>query len=345
MKCCLTAPGWNRQAKSSLQRLIQRGSGQGLPVVFDFDNTVISGDVGEAALAILAAEKRLTPTGVSQTLCPELSWGRGQKLTIEDCANVMEYYEALLEPTAHGSADPAPLANGYVWATEVLEHLTVAEVLAATARAYELGRAQANARIELGPGRATYPAPRFHEEMVELIGQLLRCRFDVWIVSASNAWSVRWMVRHGLNPLLKARGVTEGLKPDHVIGLATLLRDQQGRLFKDALLVREQNRYSALDLKTAKSLRITRHLQFPAPVYSGKVACVLDAIGRAPYLSAGDSPSDHAMLKFSRYRLWLARADKPHSQRLTKALLRKTGSAGWIFQHVSSTGAFSPGHD
>ena len=297
-----------------------------MPVVFDFDNTLVSGDVGEAVLAILAAEKRLTPTRVCKTLCPDLSRHRRGKLALEDCADVMEYYEAWLAPTAHGPADPAPLANGYIWATEVLEHLTVAEVLAATARAFELGRADPKGGIEVAPGGSTYPAPRFHEQMVELVGQLLRFEYDVWIVSASNVWSVRWMVRHGLNPLLNAQGLAQGLNPDHVIGVATLLKDSQGRLYKDSLLVRDHKRYAALDSKTAKSLRITRHLQFPAPVYSGKAACVLDAIGRAPYLCAGDSPSDHSMLKLSRHRLWIARADKPEAQRLTRTLLQKTGS-------------------
>ena len=33
--------------------LLQAGAGKHLPVVFDFDNTIISGDIGEATLAML----------------------------------------------------------------------------------------------------------------------------------------------------------------------------------------------------------------------------------------------------------------------------------------------------
>jgi phosphoserine phosphatase len=342
MKCRLKAKGWNQKARSVLERLIQRRSGQRLPVVFDFDNTLISGDVGEAVLAILAAEGSLRPGNVCKTLCPDLSPLGRKRLRVEDCSNVMEYYEALLAPTAHGPADPTPLANGYAWATEVLEGLTVADVLAATARAYQLGRANPDASITVMPGTTRYPVPRFHEEMVELIGQLLRSKYEVWIASASNVWSVRWMVLHGLNPLLKAQGVAEGLPPQHVIGVATLMENSEGRLCKDSVLVREQARYAVLDSRMAKAFRITRHLQFPVPVYSGKVACVLDAIGRAPYLCAGDSPSDHPMLRLSRHRLWIARQDKPQSQHATRALIGETGEAGWILQAVQAEGKFSP---
>lgn len=340
MKCSLRGPGWNKRARAALEQLLRRGAGKGLPVVFDFDNTIISGDVGEAVLAVLAAEGRIRPGGVCATLCPGLQRG-ARRLRIEDCSDIMQYYEALLAPTAHGPADPTPLANGYVWATQVLEGLTVAEVLAATARVYQLGQADPSASIRLPANKSTYPLPRFREEMTELIGQLLRLKYKVWIVSASNVWSVRWMVLHGLNPLLKRLGFSASLGPRQVIGVATLLQDSKSRLYKDSVLVREDPRYARLDSTRAKALRITRHLQFPAPVYSGKVACILDAMGTAPYLCAGDSPSDHPMLKLSRNRLWMARAEKAAAQRDTLDLIRQTGQAGWIVQAVEAGGKFS----
>ncbi len=336
-KCRLKAPGWNDQARRSLEELIERGAGQGLPVVFDFDNTVISGDVGEATLAILAAEGRLTPANLSKSLCPVIQIPGKRKITVEQCSDIMEYYEALLSPTAHGSADPSPLANGYVWAAQALEGLTVAEVVAATARVFDVGQRGNHLRIEVTPGKTSYPAPCFREEMVELIGQLLRFKYEVWIVSASNVWSVRWMVLYGLNPLLRKQGVRKGLGPKHVIGIATLLTDGLERLYKDAILLRENPGYAALRPKSLKGVRLTRHLQFPASVYSGKVACILDAIGRNPYLCAGDNPSDHPMMRISQYRLWIARLEKPRAQRATSALIGRMGKAGWILQICSET--------
>jgi hypothetical protein len=247
----------------------------------------------------------------------------------------MEYYEALLAPTIHGKADPTPLANGYVWAAQVLETLFLAEVLEATLHAVRLGESIVAGQREIIVGKLSYPAPRFREEMVELIALLLRLGYVPWIVSASNVWSVRCMVVHSLNPLLAQQGAPEGLPPEQVIGVATLLSDRTGRLYKDSVLVREDAGYANLSSRFLKSLQVTRHIQFPAPVYSGKVACILDALCCNPYLSAGDSPSDHPMLVVSQNRLWIARADKPDAQRATQALMRRTGKAGWIVHPVA----------
>ena len=331
-QCRLAAAGWNDLARRSLERLIERGAGKGLPAVFDFDNTIISGDIGEAVLAILSAEGRVTPAGVCATLCPPVRVAGTRPLAIGQCSDAMQYYEALLAPTVHGDADPTPLANGYVWATQALEGLTLAEVTTATAKAFHLGQGRESRYVEPTPGGAKYPAPRFHGQMVELIARLLKFNYELWIVSASNVWSVRWMVTNGLNPLLRELGVREGIKPECVIGLATLLTDERGGFYKDSVLVRQSPAYAGLAGRRTKSLRITRHLQFPAPVYSGKVACILDAIGTNPYFCAGDSPSDHAMMCLSRHRLWIARRDKPQSQQATRKLIRRFGSAGWILQ-------------
>jgi phosphoserine phosphatase len=309
-----------------------------LPVVFDFDNTIISGDIGEAVLAVLASKGRLRPKNICETLSPDLHPRGNCKMRPRDYANIMEYYEALLAPTIHGEADPTPLANGYVWAAQVLEKLSLAEVLEATLHAIRLGETIASGHREIIVGNLSYPAPRFREEMVELIALLLRLGYRPWVVSASNVWSVRWMVVHALNPLLAHQGAAEGLPPEQVIGLATLLSDRTGRLYKDSVLVREDPGYANLSSKWLKSLRVTRHVQFPAPVYSGKVACILDALGCNPYLSAGDSPSDHPMLAVSRNRLWIARADKPDAQRATQALMRHTGKTGWIVHPVAAPG-------
>jgi phosphoserine phosphatase len=334
--CVLRVAGWNQVAKRWLERLIAKGAGRRLPVVFDFDNTIISGDVGEAALAVLAAQRRLTPASVSKSLCPGLR-GIGKKVVeLANCSDVMQYYEALLAPTAHGVADPHPMANGYVWATEALEGLTLTEITKATADAFEAGKQSSEARIEVTPGKTGYPAPRFYPQMVELIGQLVRFEYDVWIVSASNVWSVRWLVLQGLNPLLRKRGLSKGLRADHVIGVATMLRGPDGRLYKDSVLVRQNPGYAAFKPQVAGSMRVTRYLEFPVPVYSGKAACILDAIGRNPYLCVGDSPADHPMMRVSQHRLWIARVEKPQAQHATRALIRQAGKAGWMMQ-ISTT--------
>ncbi len=326
------SPGWNERTRRALEQLIQRGSGKGLPVAFDFDNTVISGDIGEATLAVLTRDGLLKTGRLPETLSPPFRLPDGRRIRLKSGPDITAYYSAYLAPTAHGERDPTPLANGYAWAVEVMEGLRPADVIAATRKSREFARPRGPGFIEVTPSKTCFPVPTFYPEMVELIAELVRHRFDVWIVSASNVWTVRWMVSHELNPRLRQHGVKGGLRADHVVGVSTLLTDRRGGLHKDALLVKENAHYAALDEKTLRSFRLTSRLQFPVPTYSGKIACIFDVIGERPYLCAGDSPGDHAMLAFSQNRLWIARLEKFGFQEKTAKLIRKTGSAGWIVQ-------------
>jgi phosphoserine phosphatase len=325
--CRLEGAGWNDHTRKALERLIRRGSGKHLPVVLDFDNTIVCGDIGEATLAVLAGRGILTPAKVPPLLCPPFRVPGGRWVRMAACAAVTEYYEALLASAAHAERDPAPMANGYAWAVEVMAGLRPAQIVEATRAACE-----GPALIEVTPGTTGYAAPFFYPEMVELIAELARHRFEVWIVSASNVWSVRWMVLEALNPLLRQRGLRHGLRSDHVIGISCLLQDAAGGLYKDGVLAREHEGYAALDERVLGRFHLTSRLQFPVPTYSGKVAAIFDALGRNPFLAAGDSPGDHPMLAVSENRLWIARLEKPGYLRATRELMRQSGSARWMFQ-------------
>ena len=330
--CRLQAPGWNEETRHALEGIINGGAGQRLPVVFDFDNTIVCGDIGEATLAVLARTGVLTPAKLARTSSPTFRVpGRG-RMELSLCADVMQYYEAFLAPTAHEGRDPSPLANGYAWAVEIMESLRPLDIVDATRTALEWPQPTRPAFIEVTPGKTAVPAPFFYPEAVELIAELVRLRYEVWIISASNVWSVRWMVLHALNPLLRQRGLKTGLPASHVVGISTLLMDRRGRLYKDALLVREDSQYAAMEVKALAGLRLTSRMQYPVPTYSGKIATVFDLIGRNPFLAVGDSPGDHPLLVVSQHRLWIARLEKPAYQQATRELIRKTGGAGWLIQ-------------
>ena len=333
--CRLLSPGWNEKTRRALERLIDRGANKNLPVVFDFDNTLVAGDLQEATLAVLARTGKLTAAQIAATLSPSFRLpGKGRR-TLLGSADITEYYEAFLSPTAHGDLDPTPMATGYAWAIEVLEGLRVSDVVDATREICELSRLPSPGYIEAAPGKARFLVPTFYPEMVELVAALIRNRFDVWIVSATNVWGVRCMVQSELNPKLRQHGVRVGLRPDHIIGVSTLMKDRHDHLYKDALLVKQNPRYAALDSKVTANYTLTSRLQFPAPIYSGKVACIFDAIGRAPYLCVGDSPGDIAMLNFSQNRLWIARLEKSDHRRQITRLMRVNGTDGWMLQAIS----------
>ncbi len=332
--CKLAAPGWNSETRLALEKLIRKGAGKGLPAVFDFDNTILHGDIHEATLGMLVRSGRLTPDRLPDQFAPTFHSARAGRIDLQSCADIVEYYNQLLAPTIHGENDPSPKTTGYAWAIEVLGGLRLSAVVEATREVCELARSNQHDFITVTPGRTVLPVPRFYPEMVELLAELIRHEFDIWIISASNVWSVRWMVLNELNPRL--RDCEHGIAADHVIGAATLLADEEGCLYRDAVLVRENAGYAAMKAEAIGAFRLTSRLEYPLPAYSGKVACIFDAIGRQPYLCAGDGPSDHAMLAVSEHRLWIARLDQPRAQRAPLKFAGATRKTGWMIQASSA---------
>lgn len=307
-RACLREAGWNPHVRGQLEELLDDGAGRGLAVALDFDNTLVAGDIGEATLAVLARSGTLAIKNIAGHIAPDFQMPDGKRVRLRDCADVTVYYEALVKGLPAREAEPAPLGNGYAWAVEVMESLSPHKVVEATRTAYEWEGDQIAPEASRADGTG-YRVPRFYGEMVELVAELVRLDYDVWIVSASNVWSVRWMVLNALNPLLRARGCKRGLNADHVRGMACLLQDASGRFEKDVVLVREDKAYAALEERALKRFVLTSRFQFPLPMYSGKVAALWDAVGGAPYLAVGDSPGDQAMLEWSRHRLWIARVE------------------------------------
>jgi len=328
------------ETRQALEALLRTGWGRRWPVAFDFDNTIIAGDVGEATLALLVRDRLLRAETLPETLAPRFL-SQGRPVSPQLAEDLTEYYEAFLTPTAHGACDPFPLANGYVWAVEAMQGLTVAQVVRGTQSVLALAKPGEHADVVVRPGGAAYPVPVLYAEMVELLARLLAGEFAVWIVSASNVWSVRWMVQHALNPALREHGIRGGLAADRVIGVSTLLMDERGQLFKDAVLVKRDAAYAGLDPARLAGLRLTSRLQFPVPVYSGKVACLWDVLGRRPLLAAGDSPGDLPMLAFARHRLWLARQNKPRYEEARTKAAAQTGNRRWLVQ--ATVGGDLPG--
>jgi phosphoserine phosphatase len=289
----LAGKGWSERTRAGLERLIESGAGKGHAAVFDFDNTIVCGDIGEATFALLAKEKLIKKDDIPAELAPSFRSPAGDTVSLSTCPDLTVYYEELLGATTHQAGDFAPLSNGYVWAVEAMRGLSVAEVTGATERVHAQSEPFVPKRIEVTPGVSFLSRPLLLPEMIELIAALITNRYEVWIVSASNAWTIRWMALRALNPLLAALGCDKGIAPERVIGVSTLLSDREERLYKDHLLVRAQRRYADMDREYLDGLRLTARTVYPAPTYSGKVACVLDIIGRRPFSppgTAGRSP-------------------------------------------------------
>ncbi len=314
--------------ESQLPEILKAGAGQGYPVVFDFDNTIICGDIGEATLATLVAAGLIQKSTISKSLCPDFTLPDGTKISLDFSENPTMFYEQLLK--SGGPTDPTPLATGYTWCVEVMEGLTVWQVVEATKQAFSLTEPMVEKFITISPGGSTYPIPFFYPEILALLCELIQKHYEIWIISASNVWTIRWMVLNALNPILKTIGAQNDIRPEHVIGVSTLMQDGRGRLYKDPVLLQENSDYLKLQSEFLKTLTLTSRLHHPVSTYSGKVQCILDYIGKKPYLAAGDSPGDHPMLLYSDYKLWLARLEKPDYQKQTARLITDSNRNQWI---------------
>ncbi|MBN1532447.1 MAG: hypothetical protein JXA20_07280 [Spirochaetes bacterium] len=330
----LRTPGWSGYAREGLERIIDEGSGRGLPAVFDFDNTVVCGDIGEATMALLAAEGILTAGHIPASIAPPFLSRRGVMVHLGECPDITVYYEELLDLSWHRPDDSAPLSSGYLWAVEILQGLTALDVAGAAGRILERSGPGGGGAVQVTPGISSYPVPFFYPQMVELLAVLLDRGYDPWIVSASNVWSVRWLVLRGLNPRLRSLGCRRLMPPDRVVGVSTLLADRQGRLWRDHLLVRHDGGYAEMAEESLGAFTLTGLLQSPPSVYSGKVAVIADLIGCRPYLAAGDSPGDLPMMSHARHRLWIARLEKTGYQRRFSGAATGGEGGEWLVQPV-----------
>lgn len=153
--------------------------------------------------------------------------------------------------------------EGYVWAVAAMAGLREDDV-----------------RLWARQLAAAWPNQR--PAMAGLVHGLEAHGFEVWIVSASNEWSI------------KAAAPSMGVAPDRAIGIATAVRD---------------------GVITAEAIR-------PVPSEAGKVEVIRQRIGAMPELACGDSLGDLAMLESAEQPLVVGRHDQPGTSLLRVAAER-----------------------
>ncbi len=348
----LDAGKWWPGVKARLETLISENAGQNKKVVFDFDNTIMCRDIGEATFALLVQDKKLPLTNIPTDVSPSFTLATGT-LSPKNNQDLTTYYEGLLTATGHQSRDISLHAKAYAWVVQIMAGMTPADIVLYTEKAYAKGIARKdssdpNLHVSKING---YPQPFFYPEMVDLLGLLLKNHFDVYIISASNVWTVRWMVMQNLNPLIQARyGREIGITPDHIFGINTLLKDRRtGKLYKDPILVKENQSYAKLKKEELTHYELTCQIVNPLTAYYGKTAAIRKHVTMCrPFLVAGDSANDHPMLNLAENRLWMARLEKMDYQEKTIVQIEQSLPDTWLIQPVlyeNSPGFVSSGGD
>ncbi|HNU69126.1 MAG TPA: HAD-IB family phosphatase [Myxococcota bacterium] len=124
--------------------------------------------------------------------------------------------------------------------------------------------------------------PNYRPAMADLARGLAESGFDVWIVSATNQWTVR------------AAAPKMNFDPDNVIAMASA---PEGGIMTETMVE-------------------------PLICNAGKVTAIQQKFGRLPDVSFGDSMGDFEMLCASRVPVVIGRNDKPNRAILAEAVTR-----------------------
>ncbi|MSP12119.1 MAG: hypothetical protein EXR62_04075 [Chloroflexi bacterium] len=269
--------GWDPAIREQLERVIAY-YGRGGPgydpqrppaAAFDWDETVLEHDIGDAVLfyQIDALAFKWELPEFWQLIPPDLrqQWqdiGRPLwKLGPGEVPNHPAYaeYLAIGYQLFHDML-VAPRQIGYPWFTQVLAGFTVDEVIALSDATFRRESAWALGRRPIVPEVSVRQGVRLRPTMVRLLRLLAAAGFQVWVVSATNRWTVQTVAAR------------VGIPPERVIGMETEVYEG----------------------------RITTRLVEPAPYYEGKSAALLSRLGPARLiLAAGDSPSDESMISLA----------------------------------------------
>ncbi len=334
----LAEGNWNPAVKAKLETIITENAFQGKKAVFDFDNTTICRDIGEATFAAMVEAGKLTIEGVSREITPSFVLG-DKKISLETAESLPEFYEAFLSATKHQNGEKTPYSNSYAWVVQIMAGMTPDQILPFSEKAFGNNVAMKDSgAADLFETKINgYRMPFFYPGMVDLYGTLLKNGFDVYVCSASNIWTVRWMVAANLNRLIEAKhGKGIGIAPDHVIGVNVLLKDKRdGKLYKDQLLVRNNPKYAALDRGELSNYELTSQVVYPITGYFGKVANIIKYVTKErPFLIGGDSSNDLPMLDRAENRLWITRLEKMGYQKGLVGQINDSLPGNWMIQPV-----------
>ncbi|MFE0641813.1 haloacid dehalogenase-like hydrolase [Streptomyces sp. NPDC058877] len=305
------AEGWYGDNKARLDELIaarcaeaatHRGPKGDKPVaVFDWDNTVIKNDVGDATFYWLLRNDRIRPprhgdwSTTSRYLTPEAADALGAACptggrtlpTATDlrCADeLLSVYgsgSTTDGKTAFAGHDHRRMEPQYAWLAQLLRGWTARDVrsFAAAARAENLAAPRGTTQ-RVGSRQVTGWI-RYYDQQRDVIRALQGAGFDVWIVSASPEPVVEvW-----------ARGV--GIDPSHALGIRNTT--EHGRLtghLKGCGTVRdgEDTMITYID---GKRCWINQEVFGVRGVAAERV----QPAGRRPVFAAGDSDTDVSFLR------------------------------------------------
>lgn len=289
---------WSPEVQSSL-----RGVWESAPVgswaSFDFDNTIVYGDISEALFGYHVAHG-LIPDSNLQSF-PDVTVGGAQVSAVED---PVDYYEAVRSCGTTGCINYGDYPSA-VWLAQVLIGLSVEQFLDRLATI--CGETTDGFSPKVRHANAGFDIPVLREPIVDLIGNLITNGIRVRVISAGLVWAVRWYVANIVNPALAARfGASVRIELADVMGIGLIMFDSRsGSLTSDRMLLADDAYLESARNRTSQ-LQLTGLVDGPLTFAEGKIAGASERYGsRAPHFVVGDSAGDLSLWNVAEHRLWL----------------------------------------
>lgn len=327
-KISLESLNWSVDNKYKLEEILNKNVFKNKKVILDFDNTIISRDLGEYSFLKLI-EYNLINIDKVKSLSPDFIFNE-KEIILGQTVNPFEYYLCLMESLKVYNNEESEIINGYIWLVQALSGLSLRQIIDININISEKNNYQSlndKKNIE----------PFFQPEIIDLIGKLLINNFNVYIVSASNTWIVRYIVINQLNKILNEKFKKNiKISSENIYGVSTLIKDKRsGSLNKDINLLKQNQKYKNMDLEELDNYILTSHITYPVSTFEGKAEIIKKYIlknNEKAFLTVGDSPNDIPMLKLADYKLWIQRTEK---EEYKKYLNRVTDNT-WIIQNANT---------
>lgn len=300
---------WTPKVRALVERVIQdnaetaprvaaKAPGKGMPgqrpvVVFDFDNTMIKGDIAYGVLLYQAVHDRFAfdPSKSPEIMSPEVASLFGDASVDADGVKGLKG-EALLRQRQYalfdryrGINEEKGKTGALLYLVHLLSGFTVEEVHELTLSSFKWFQTVPTCERRFAPeGRPGEPVTkaygvRLREPIRAMVKKFREADFEIWVVSASP----KWVVDVGAS--------FYGIPADHVLGTRTRL-DERGRLTTEA--------------------------DPPVTYRQGKVDAIKANIGRRPVIIFGDSWTDLEMLRYAQNGVLLDKGDKALLEELSK---------------------------
>lgn len=315
--------GWTDEAFAKLNAAIARIVQDGTPspvAVFDFDQTCIFGDIGELFSHYLIEEMayRFDLQAFWDLIDPRDGRDHIRALVaaLEKMppqarrqSDVYREYLAELGAVYARKYDRDGASACYEWAVRLHVGMTPAQIhrltLDAMRREIQAPITSEERHTTRGELVVIERGIRIHQEIRALMGVLERLGFAVWIVSATNRWSVETFAQHAF-----------GIPPSRVLG-----NQLYGQAPPDAPLQLCADVHDELSSTTC----------LPVLYRQGKVDIIRAQVAQRPALAFGDTTTDFEMLCDATELAVLIDRGLPELQR--EALTR-----GWAIQpHAKMT--------